>query len=299
MGSFAGAGIAYAIGAFVVARVDVPGRIALPWGTEILPWQTVFFWVGLPGLLVALLALRIREPRHYTLSAQASEVPAPLYEVLQHMRRNVRAIGAISLGFACSLGVNLGIANWLPTFFERTHGWSVSQAGLLQGMLTFFIGPLGVLAGGHLTDRWARGGRADAALRVGMLGAVGMLVCGGLYPLIPQVSMVVSLLVAVNIFAALPWGAASAAVAEMMPPRIRGQGSAVYQLIVNLVGGAFGPTAVALLTDRLFRDPMAIRYSLSLVALVGMSLTLLLLAWARPAFVRTVLAVRESATAHL
>lgn len=298
MGSFTGAGLAYAIGAFVVARVDVPGRIKLPWGSEILPWQTIFFWVGLPGLLVALLALRIREPRRTAAGDQPKKVPAPIREVLRYMRGNMRSIGAVSLGFACSLSVNLGIANWLPTFFDRTHGWPIAQAGLLQGTLTFFVGPLGVLAGGYLADRWARIGRADATLRVGMVGALGMLVCGGLYPLLPQVPLVVVLLVAVNVFAALPWGAASAAVAEMMPPRIRGQGAAVYQLIVNLVGGAFGPTAVALLTDRLFRDPTAIRYSLSLVAVIGMSFTLVLLVWARPAFIRTALAAREGAGAH-
>jgi MFS family permease len=134
----------------------------------------------------------------------------------------------------------------------------------------------------------------DAPLRVGMVGALGMLVCAGLYPLVPAVPLVVALLVAVNVFAALPWGAASAAVAEAMPPRMRGQGSAVYQLIVNLVAGVLGPTAVALLTDRVFGDPLAIRYSLSLLAVVGMFFTLLLLGWARPAYVHTVQAMRDA-----
>jgi hypothetical protein len=79
-----------------------------------------------------------------------------------------------------------------------------------------------------------------------------------------------------------------------MPPRMRGQGSAVYQLIVNLVAGVLGPTAVALLTDRVFGDPLAIRYSLSLLAVVGMFFTLLLLGWARPAYVHTVQAMRDA-----
>ncbi len=294
MGSFAGAGIAYALGAFVVGRLDVPGRIVLPWGAEIFPWQTVFFWVGLPGVLVALLALFIREPRREAASVQAREVTLPVREVLRYMRANGRTIGALSFGFACSLSVNFGVAAWLATFLDRTHGWTIAQAGMLQGALTFFIGPLGVLAGGRLTDAWAKRGMVDAPLRVGMVGALGMLVCAGLYPLVPAVPLVVALLVAVNVFAALPWGAASAAVAEAMPPRMRGQGSAVYQLIVNLVAGVLGPTAVALLTDRVFGDPLAIRYSLSLLAVVGMFFTLLLLGWARPAYVHTVQAMRDA-----
>ncbi|MFN8862552.1 MAG: spinster family MFS transporter [Gemmatimonas sp.] len=294
MGSFTGAGLAYAVGAFAVGRLDVPGRLVLPWGAEIYPWQTVFFWVGLPGLLVALLALFIREPRREAASAQAREVPVPVREVLRYMRANGRTIGALSFGFACSLSVNLGVASWLPTFLDRTHGWTIAQAGLLQGALTFFIGPIGVLAGGRLTDAWGKRGMVDAPLRVGMVGALGMLVCAGIYPLVPAVPVVVALLVAVNVFAALPWGAASAAVAEAMPPRMRGQGSAVYQLIVNLVAGVLGPTAVALLTDRVFGDPQAIRYSLSVLAVAAMSCTLLLLGWARPAYVRTVQAMRDA-----
>ena len=181
------------------------------------------------------------------------------------------------------------------TFLVRTHGWTIERAGLLQGVLTFVVGPLGVLLGGRLTDAWAKRGHVDAPLRVGMLAAGGMLVSAGLYPLVPTIAMVVTLLVAVNVFAALPWGAASAAVAEVMPPRMRGQGSAVYQLIVNLVAGVLGPTAVAVLTESVFGDPLAIRYSLSILAVVGMSLVLLLLGWARPAFTRTVSSLRATA----
>jgi len=96
------------------------------------------------------------------------------------------------------------------------------------------------------------------------------------------------LIVPVNIFAALPWGAANAAVAEVMPPRMRGQGSALYQLVVNLVAGALGPTAVALLTDGVFKDEAALRYSLSVCTVVGMTIALALMAWGRPAFRRTI-----------
>jgi MFS family permease len=104
------------------------------------------------------------------------------------------------------------------------------------------------------------------------------------------------LLVPVNVFAAMPWGAANAAIAEAMPPRMRGQGSAIYQLVVNLVSGALGPTAVALLTDRVFGDPQALRWSLAITTVAGMSIALALLAWARPAFVTTVGALRATVT---
>ena len=71
----------------------------------------------------------------------------------------------------------------------------------------------------------------------------------------------------------------------------------MYQLVVNLLSGALGPTAVALLTDKVFRDPLALRYSLSICAVVGMSLAIVLLAWGRPAFRTTSQRLRSDANA--
>lgn len=51
------------------------------------------------------------------------------------------------------------------------------------------------------------------------------------------------------------------------PPRMRAQVSALFYFVINLVGLGVGPTAVALLTDYVFRDEAALRYSLALVAL--------------------------------
>ncbi|WP_158514761.1 spinster family MFS transporter [Gemmatimonas phototrophica] len=294
VGTFAGSGVAYALGAYVVGRVDKPGLIELPLVGAVYPWQTVFFWVGLPGLLIALLALTIREPRKQATPAQAANNDVPFAEVMQYVRRNVRTIGAISFGFAASASVNYAIGFWLATFLIRTHGWTVQQAGTLQGILTFTIGPFGVMLGGRLNDAWARKGHVDAPLRVGILGAVAMLICAGLYPVVPSVALVVGLLVPVNVFAAMPWGAANAAIAEAMPPRMRGQGSAIYQLVVNLVSGALGPTAVALLTDKVFGDPLALRWSLAITTVVGMTIAATLLMWGRAGFIKTVQDVQQA-----
>ena len=309
VGTFAGSGVAYALGAYVVGRVDAPGFITLPLVGAIHPWQTVFFWVGLPGLLIALLALTIREPRAEAAplavasrsassveTRAAAEPVASFGEVMRYVRANARTVGALSFGFAASASVNYAIGFWLATFLIRTHGWTVQQAGTLQGVLTFTIGPIGVMLGGRLNDAWARQGHVDAPLRVGLLGALAMLLCAGLYPVVPSATLVAVLLVPVNVFAAMPWGAANAAIAEAMPPRMRGQGSAIYQLVVNLVSGALGPTAVALLTDRVFGDPQALRWSLAITTVAGMSIALALLAWARPAFVTTVGALRATVT---
>lgn len=302
-GTFFGSGIAYALGAWVVGALDVDGMVRVPLFGDIHPWQRVFFIVGLPGLAVALLALTMRDPARKQALRDAPDTQsrgesstasmAPFSEVFGYVRQHPRTMAAIGFGFACSAAVNYGVGAWMAVFFVRTHNWSISQAGLLQGSMTAVFGVLGSLAGGWLTDWWAKRGKADAPMLVGMVGAFGMLTCAGLYPLVPSASIAAALILPVNIFAALPWGAANAAVAQIMPPRLRGQGSALYQLVVNLIAGALGPTAVALMTDKVFGAESSLRYSLSVCAIVGMSITLALLAWGRPAFRRTVSANAE------
>jgi MFS family permease len=288
LGTFLGSGIAYALGAWVVGLTASQSGWTWPIVGEIRPWQSVFFVVGLPGLLIGALAMTMREPPRTVAST-----PLPLGEVFAYFRTHARTMGTLSLGFACSAAVNYGIGAWLATFFVRTHGWTASQAGALQGALTMTVGVAGTLLGGRLTDRWVRAGRIDAPITVGILSAIGLLCTAGLYPLVPSATLAAALLVPVNLFAAMPWGAANAAVAEALPSRMRGQGAAVYFLVVNLFAGAFGPTAVALLTDQVFGDPAALRWSLAVCTVTGMLLTITLLTAGRAAY-RTTVATRET-----
>ncbi len=287
LGTFLGSGIAYALGAYVVGLADVQGEVILPLVGAIRPWQTVFFVVGLPGLAIGALAMTMREPPRTGIAAVL-----PLAEVLAYFRTHSRTMTTLSLGFACSAAVNYGIAAWLATFFVRTHGWTATQAGTLQGVLTMTVGVIGTLLGGYLTDRMVRQGVSDAPLLVGIYAAVGMLLTATVYPLVSSATLAAWLLGPVNLFAAMPWGAANAAVAEALPARMRGQGSAVYFLVVNLFAGAFGPTAVALITDHVFGDALALRWSLALCTAAGMVFTIILLGLGRSAY-RTTVATRE------
>jgi MFS family permease len=67
----------------------------------------------------------------------------------------------------------------------------------------------------------------------------------------------------------LPVGIAAAAIQEMMPNVMRGQASALYLFVVNLIGLGLGPTAVAVLTDYVFRNDNAVNYSLLVVGMLA------------------------------
>jgi len=94
-------------------------------------------------------------------------------------------------------------------------------------------------------------------------------------------------LAVVNFFAAFPWGAASAAAAEMAPPHLRAQGAALYFFVVSLLSGTLGPTFVALFTDHVFgRD--GVRYSLATMTGICMAITLALFSVGLGSYRRTV-----------
>ena len=55
-------------------------------------------------------------------------------------------------------------------------------------------------------------------------------------------------------FGAMPFGLAPAAIQQLMPNIMRGQASAFYLFVVNLIGLGLGPTVVATLTEDVFHD---------------------------------------------
>ena len=250
---------------------------ALPLVGFVRPWQVAFFVVGLPGLLVAALMFTVREPRR-----NAPRPPAvPIGEILGHITRNFRTIATHHVGAALIALVNYGFGFWLPTFFERTHGWTPSRAGYLLGVANLTFGIAGVSLAGRLSDRWQAAGMADAKLRVAMLAAIGLLVCDVLTPLMPTATLAAIMIFPLSFFASAPFGVAAAAVQEMVPARMRAQASAVYLFVISLLGLAAGPTAVALVTDYVFRDEQMVRYSMALVAFGGLVAAAFLLRAAR------------------
>jgi MFS family permease len=292
---FFGSGLAYFLGGWIVGLAEQQGTWTVPVLGAIRPWQSVFLFVGLPGLVVLFLFFTIREPRRASSGATASSVP--LRAVWAYVRANRRTFATQNFAFAISATVNYAIAAWLATFLMRTYGWSGTRAGLVQGSLTMTIGVTAPIIGGWVADRFVKRGITDGPLRVGMIGAAGMLIFATAYPLMPTAAWAVACLVAVNFFAAFPWGAAATAAAEIVPASIRAQGVALYFFILNLVSAAFGPSLVAWCTDYVFGDPSMVRYSLALVNVVGMASALILFSAGLSAYRKTI-ASRDSWEAH-
>jgi MFS family permease len=290
MGSFIGAGLAYAVSGWVIGLVSQSDTWVVPLFGTLRPWQMVFVAVGLPGLLIALLVLTVREPERH----EDRRIAVPIKTVVAYIKTNFRAYACLTFGFALSLMVNLSISTWLATFLIKTHGWSASRAGIVMGVLTMTVGTFGAVTGGRATDVLARRGYSDAPLRIGIIASIGMLVSATAYPFAASAAAAIVWLVIVNFFAAFPWGAASAAVAEIVPAPMRAQGVAVYAFAITLIAQALGPVSAAAVTEYVFRDETKLPLSLAIVNVVGMSGAIALFVIGMPAYRRTIESFRSA-----
>jgi MFS family permease len=98
-----------------------------------------------------------------------------------------------------------------------------------------------------------------------------------LFPLASTPEASLMLLAGMNFFAGFPFAGGYAALQELAPNRMRAQAVAVLLFAVNLVGGGFGPTLVALFTDYLFQDALALPHALSLSAALTLPVAVVLL----------------------
>ena len=132
------------------------------WINEAFDWRVAFFVVGAPGVLLAVVVrLTLREPPRGMseppeVRAAAADAPAapPVADVFKALwgRRSFRWM---SIGAALHAFVGYGVGYWIPTLFQRVHGFSTGEIGTALFWLGI-PGVLGTFLGGWLGDRMAR-----------------------------------------------------------------------------------------------------------------------------------------------
>lgn len=261
MGVYIGAGLALIIGAAVIAQLPVSEWIVVPLLGEMRPWQLVFVVVGLPGLLVALLVLTIREPARQ-LEGELNHY-ASLPQLKAYLLKHRAALGWLVLCHTFAAMSSYTLNAWAPSFFVRTYGWSIAETGYAYGLTIVVSGMTGVVTGGLIGDYLIS--KQVSSGRVKLMGTAMLLACplAFLAPLMANPYVSLMLLGAITFLITLTIGTGPAAFQEILPNRMRGTVSALAVLIVNLLGLGLGPTCVGLLTDYVFADASKLNYALA------------------------------------
>lgn len=279
MGLFFGSSLAAVVSGVTMDALAQTPTLTVPVLGTIASWRVTFLMVGLPGVLFALLALTIREPQRKNLlrDAEGRPVRVSFSETFRQIRLKGKSFAGISIGMALQAACNYGVGAWLPTYFIRVHGWKLGQTGKTIALIQIVFACSGMYLGGRLSDRLQKRGVSDAALRMGVASAAGMLVFLAPATIMPTLPLALAFLAPGIFFMALAMGTAVAALQVIFPNQARGQVGAMFLLILNLGGLTIGPVLPGLLNDRVFHNGNMIGYSLSITIALSAAGMLVLL----------------------
>jgi MFS family permease len=273
-GIYIGAAAATFGGGYLITRIP---PMDLPLLGQREPWQIIFLLIGLLGLPVALLILTtVKEPVRREVSSHY-RVKASLGETWAYVRKNLPAFALITFGISIFATLTNGVKGWIPTFLMRTYGLTPAEVGVQFGLVLLVFGALGVAGGGFMASAMKSGTGRSPNVKVAALGALLIIPFGIAAPLMPSASLALAVYCVVIFLCGVPFGVGAAAIQEITPNQMRGTVSAMYLFGVNLLGIGTGPTLVAVFTDLVFKDDLALRYSLAAIVAVTAPLSLLLL----------------------
>lgn len=267
IGIYLGSGLAILGGGVVVGMIGTTPSVEIPVLGEVRSWQLVFFVVGLPGLLVSLLAMTIKEPTR-KLSAKdtvQTDFKSNWKATWAHIGLHRRAYALITLGFAF-LGVPFNVALlWARPYLSRHFGVTPEQGAYLVGFTMLIFATAGIICGSLLCDRMQAKGKTDATVKIGLAAALLVIAPVIAFPLMPTLPLAIAALAVVLFFGAFAYGAAPASLQLITPNRMRATVSALYLVLVNLVGLTAGPLITGMFTDYVFQDKGAVGISAAIV----------------------------------
>lgn len=244
-----GAGIASLLSAGVLIWAKSVPEISLPIVGAVAPWQFTFIIVGLPGILVALLMLTIREPKRQT--TPGMEVAPKFSSMLRHVGQRWRVYLSF-ISFVCLMTIIAYSQGWYAPMFKRTWGWEAETYATINAIVLLAVGPLTVNVAGWLNDKFYAKGRKDAPLLIMIFGVCLMVPTGIIAPLMPSPELAMGVLAFNTAGIAMTSATGVTGLMNITPGEIRGQTVALYYMIISLSGLLLGPGTVGWLSDNVF-----------------------------------------------
>jgi MFS family permease len=294
-----GLGASLLIGGTVVHLVAQLPPVTLPLVGTLRPWQCTFFIVGIPGLIVAALFSTIIEPIRRGRMTGPAALPGkrasavPVRDVVRFAWQNRATYGPLFAGLALTTILAFGIQSWTPSFFIRTYHWSIAQIGWTQGLIIVIFWPLGLIPGGMAAEWLSRRGYDDANMRVTIAALLAYTPFEIAFPLMPTAFLSNLMIALAGFCIAFGIGPQNAALQTVTPGEMRGQITALFLFVFNIIGFGLGSTIVALFTQYVFGSEALLRYSLATTVAVLAPAAALILASGLTAYGRSVVRSRS------
>ena len=231
-----------------------------------LGWRMTFVVMGVPGIVVAILVkLTLKEPRVRFPEVEKLQLPSffTALTILWHQR----TYRQILFGFCVGYFFYAGTAQWLATFYIRSHGMSISSLGAWLALAFGGFGTLGILAGGYFASRFAAH-KEQLQMRVVAVISTCAGVVGLAMYLVPNQGLSLACLSLYAVLMSFGNGPIFAALQSLVEDRMRSVSLAVAFLFANLIGYGLGPLALGGISDLL--SPIvgqdSLRYALAILA---------------------------------
>jgi len=230
-------------------------------------WRLGFIFTGIPGLILAFMAWKLREPRRNQADEESVELnpgsfgnaieieePPPVLPISTNIFSQFRSLLSIKTLVVLIvmqifayfvLGVNVV---FLPTYLQQkdTFGLTSVQAGLFSGAVIVFAGMAGTILGGYLADILNRRHQGARVLVCGigfLLGAPSFALAVTIHDL--RIFSIFFILTTLLIL--FYQGPSTAATQDVVPSALRASAVAISLLIAHLLGDAFAPSLVGIL----------------------------------------------------
>ncbi|MBN1533286.1 MAG: MFS transporter [Spirochaetes bacterium] len=217
-------------------------------------WRHAFGVVALPGLLIALLMFRVRDYKTVELvnpqSGGDRTAPSAMsrWDIARQFISN-KSLVFNNLAFACNVFVTTALLSWLPTFFHRTDGIPVSEAGI-KGGAVMLLAVVGAPLGGFVTDRWLKRNQRARMLLPALSSVVSAVILYVCFSHLSGTPRYLSLLLAgISVMMFVPAGVA--VTQDVVHPGLRALSLSVNVVIQHSLGSPLGPLFVGAVSDRM------------------------------------------------
>ncbi len=239
------------IGIFLSMRLS--GMIAHAYG-----WPKAFFFAAVPGLFLAVLALKIPEPHRGASeehpSAGRQRAGSPYWVVL-----GIPTIMWIIVSGALHNFNMYAVNSFLTAFLMRYHQMGLKEANNVSSIVLGAVGIIGLLGGGWAADRLSRT-RADGRLLLSSITMFAAAPC--IYFALEQPSgAIVGFMLLMGTGSMLMfiyYSCVYAAIQDVVEPALRGTAMALYFFAMYVLGGSLGPVGTGMLSDHFAKKAMAV-----------------------------------------
>ena len=220
-------------------------------------WRAAFYAVGLPGVALALLALRVADPVRGAAEEMEGQTSSPpgrgqvggisVWSTVAGLFRNRAYCGTV-LGYAAYTFALGGLAFFMPTFFERVRGLELTRADFVVGSVTVLAGLGGTFLGGYLGD-WAAARIKHGQLWLSGVSSVAAILPSWLALTVASSPMYVAWFFIAEFLLFLSTGPVNVVIVSVVPVGVRAMAMAVSIFAIHLLGDAMSPPIIGRLAD--------------------------------------------------